>query len=74
MWEFKGKEEREDDSSQMMVRVHWFQHPYELPRIRAKREHLEVSSTSTNWHPLIPTNRTKYILLSLHKLFFLLHV
>lgn len=74
MWEFQGKEIREDDSPQMMVRVHWFQHPSELPRIRAKREHLEVSGTSANCHPLIPTARTKYILPSLHKPFFRLHV
>ncbi|KAG0706716.1 P-loop containing nucleoside triphosphate hydrolase protein [Suillus ampliporus] len=38
MWEFQGGE---DDDSHMMVRVHWFQHPSELPRIRAKREHFE---------------------------------
>jgi hypothetical protein len=74
MWEFKGKEIREDDSPQMMVRVHWFQHPSELPRIRAKREHLEVSGIFANCHPLIPTTRTKYILLSLHRLSFRLHV
>ncbi|KAG2154009.1 P-loop containing nucleoside triphosphate hydrolase protein [Suillus clintonianus] len=41
MWEFQGGDDWEDDNSQMMVRVHWFQHPSELPRIRAKREHFE---------------------------------
>ncbi|KAG2038961.1 P-loop containing nucleoside triphosphate hydrolase protein [Suillus americanus] len=41
MWEFQAKEDREGDNPQMMVRVHWFQHPSELPRIRAKREHFE---------------------------------
>ncbi|OJA08263.1 hypothetical protein AZE42_02066, partial [Rhizopogon vesiculosus] len=41
MWEFQGGEGWEDDKSHMMVRIHWFQHPSELPRIRAKREHLE---------------------------------
>ncbi|KAG1870761.1 P-loop containing nucleoside triphosphate hydrolase protein [Suillus subalutaceus] len=41
MWEFQGKEDREGENYQMMVRVHWFQHPSELPRIRAKRDHFE---------------------------------
>ncbi|KAG1905407.1 P-loop containing nucleoside triphosphate hydrolase protein [Suillus fuscotomentosus] len=41
MWEFQGKEDKEGGNSQMMIRIHWFQHPSELPRIRAKREHFE---------------------------------
>ena len=74
MWEFQGGDDREDDESHMLVRIHWFQHPSELPRIRAKREHFEVSETSTNCHPLTPTTRTKCTLHSLHKLFFRRHV
>lgn len=74
MWEFQGSHDREDGKSHMLVRIHWFQHPSELPRIRAKREHLEVSDTSANRHPLTPTTRTKCTLHSLHKLFFRRHV
>lgn len=51
MWEFQGGEDWEDDKSHMMVRIHWFQHPSELPRVRAKRDHFEVSVPSAQSHP-----------------------
>jgi len=74
MWEFQGGEDWEDDKSHMMIRIHWFQHPSELPRIRAQREHFEVSNIPSHSYPLISTTRTKCILPSLHKLFFRRHV
>ncbi|KAF9227182.1 P-loop containing nucleoside triphosphate hydrolase protein [Gyrodon lividus] len=40
MWELRA-EESERDSSNMFIRIHWFQRPVELPRVRPVREHTE---------------------------------
>ncbi|KAH7884236.1 P-loop containing nucleoside triphosphate hydrolase protein [Phlebopus sp. FC_14] len=40
MWELRT-EESERDQFGMFIRVHWFQRPIELPRVRPKREHEE---------------------------------
>lgn len=53
MWEL-----RTDGSgsmqTNMFIRVHWFQRPIELPRIRPRREHTEVSRPMSLFCP-IPT-------------------
>ncbi|KIJ60349.1 hypothetical protein HYDPIDRAFT_117246 [Hydnomerulius pinastri MD-312] len=40
MWEVKIKEP-EGEPSNMFIRIHWFQRPVELPRVRPRREHFE---------------------------------
>ncbi|KAG9316765.1 hypothetical protein JVU11DRAFT_2827 [Chiua virens] len=51
MWELKSDETDESEVTQinanMFIRVHWFQRPVELPRIRPRREHTEVSGRVT---------------------------
>lgn len=42
MWELRT-DEREGAQANMFIRIHWFQRPIELPRVRPRREHTEVS-------------------------------
>lgn len=35
-------EEEEAETEKMRVRLHWFTQPWELPRVRAKHDHLDV--------------------------------
>ena len=45
MWELKA-DESEGVQANMFIRIHWFQRPIELPRVRPRREHTEVSYQS----------------------------
>ena len=42
MWELRT-DESEGAQANMFIRIHWFQRPTELPRVRPRREHTEVS-------------------------------
>jgi origin recognition complex subunit 1 len=55
MWGIKVDEDQREDQQdeedddepeeeRMRVLIHWFTQPWELPRVRAKRDHLEVST------------------------------
>ncbi|KAG8214077.1 P-loop containing nucleoside triphosphate hydrolase protein [Butyriboletus roseoflavus] len=40
MWELRA-DESEGAQANMFIRIHWFQRPIELPRVRPRREHTE---------------------------------
>jgi len=42
MWELKTGDS-DGAQANMFIRIHWFQRPIELPRVRPRREHIEVS-------------------------------
>lgn len=42
MWELRT-DESEGASTNMFIRIHWFQRPIELPSVRPRREHTDVS-------------------------------
>lgn len=46
MWENRWEDERGEEMRRMVVKVHWFLRPTELPGIRAKREHAVVCMMS----------------------------
>lgn len=46
MWELRT-DDSEGPQANMFTRIHWFQRPIELPRIRPRREHTEVSRPTT---------------------------
>lgn len=56
MWELKT-DELEGAQANMFIRIHWFQRPIELPRVRPRREHTEVSLPVVSF--LASSNRVK---------------
>jgi origin recognition complex subunit 1 len=51
MWELRT-DESEGAQANMFIRIHWFQRPTELPRVRPRREHTEVSRRATSLLPV----------------------
>lgn len=47
MWELRT-DESDGAQANMFIRIHWFQRPTELPRVRPRREHTEVSRLVTS--------------------------
>lgn len=55
MWELRT-DESDGTQPNMCIRMHWFQRPIELPRVRPGREHTEVSRRVVSFQP-VPTMR-----------------
>ena len=61
MWELRV-DESEGMQANMFVRIHWFQRPIELPRIRPRREHTEVSRLVIHLCFIITTSKERSVL------------
>lgn len=60
MWELRT-DELEEAQANMFIRIHWFQRPIELPKVRPRREHTEVSRRTPSFHPFPTTSKERSI-------------